>query len=440
MTDNNINLYLTIDMWRFRAIYFLIPILFVVPLMIADETASPAIDENTPPEVLLPLAENGDAVAQYFLALAYAYGKGVKQDDAQTFQWLSQSAERGLAAAQLDLGILFQSGIGVPQDMSAAVKWYRNAADQGLAVAQYNLGVLYEHGNGVGQDAKEAVRWYRVAAEQGLAVAQNNLGFCYERGFGVDHDAAAAIRWYREAAEQGLDIAQNALGFYYERDFAGEKDAEAAAWYRKAAEQGHAAAQFNLARAYKSGRGVPQDGREADQWLRKSAAQGFPAAQEVLDSMKPLTKGDRARKVGEGLGQMTITGYLCSVIIAAFFCTIRRWLTGKHTPFWRATGFCFMFYFALCTVCVGLLTFLILPAMNTNPNPEPVWFQVFTVGTTLLYGIGLGTCVLKFLDVDWKTLRFGRKMMTVLAFIASSVAVMVVTVIVLGILFATLPG
>ena len=39
-----------------------------------------------------------------------------------------------------------------------------------------------------------------------------------------------------------------------------------------------------------------------------------------------------------------------------------------------------MVYFTFCTVCVGLLTFLILPAMNANPNPEPVWFQVFTVG------------------------------------------------------------
>ena len=354
---------------RYLPFLYLSFVLLCAGTLPADELTPPAINENTPPEVLLPLAENGDAVAQYFLALAYAYGKGIKQDDAQTFKWLSQSAERGLAAAQLDLGILLQNGIGVPQDMNAAVKWYRNAADQGLAVAQYNLGVLYEHGHGVGQDAKEAVRWYRGAAEQG-----------------------------------------------------------------------HAAAQFNLARAYKSGRGVPQDDREADQWLRKSAAQGFPAAQEVLDSMKPLTKGDRARKVGEGLGQMTITGYLCSVIIAAFFCTIRRWLTGKHTPFWRATGFCLMFYFALCTVCVGLLTFLILPAMNANPNPEPVWFRVFTVGTTLFYGIGLGACVLKFLDVDWKNLRFGQKIMTVLAFIVFSFAVMVVTVIVLGILFATLPG
>jgi len=190
---------------------------------------------------------------------------------------------------------------------------------------------------------------------------------------------------------------------------------------------------YNLAVAYKSGRGVPQDDREADRWLRKSAEQGFPAAQEVLDGMRPLTGQKRAEKFGEGLGQMTITGYFFAVIIAFGFCTIRRWFTGKHYPFWRAVGFCLMIFFVLNTVLLGIQSTI---SAKTNLNPEPSLFQILLAGATLLHGIGLGTCVLKFLDVDWKNLSFGRKFMTVLAFITSSFAVMVVTVILVGILFA----
>ena len=49
-------------------------------------------------------------------------------------------AEQGDADAQYNLGIMYDEGQGVQQDYKVAVKWYRLAAEQGEANAQYNLG------------------------------------------------------------------------------------------------------------------------------------------------------------------------------------------------------------------------------------------------------------------------------------------------------------
>jgi len=61
-------------------------------------------------------------------------------------------AEQGNANAQYNLGLMYQKGDGVPQDDKTALKWYRLAAEQGNASAQYNLGAMYYKGEGVPQD------------------------------------------------------------------------------------------------------------------------------------------------------------------------------------------------------------------------------------------------------------------------------------------------
>ena len=102
---------------------------------------------------------------------AYQHG-----DYALAAQLLRPLAEQGNATAQFNLGVLYANAQGVPQDYQEALKWYRKAAEQGDADAQYNLGVMYDNEQGVPQDYQEALKWYRKAAEQGDADAQNNLG------------------------------------------------------------------------------------------------------------------------------------------------------------------------------------------------------------------------------------------------------------------------
>jgi uncharacterized protein len=150
--------------------------------------------------LLQPLAQQGDARAQFRLGVMYTYGQGVPRDYAEAFQWYRRAAEQGLAIAQSNLGGTYENGYGVPQDYAKAFQWYRRAAEQGLAEAQHNLGQLYRDGRGVPQDFATAAQWYRCAAEQGHAPAQLGLGILYGTGMGVPKDYVHAYLWLSLAA------------------------------------------------------------------------------------------------------------------------------------------------------------------------------------------------------------------------------------------------
>ncbi len=109
-------------------------------------------------------------------------------------------AEQGDAKAQYNLGIMYDNGQGVPQDYAQALQWFRKAAEQGYDFSQFNLGRMYRTGRGATQDYAEAAKWYSKAAEQGYAIAQNNLGLMYRNGEGVPQDYVQAHMWFDLAA------------------------------------------------------------------------------------------------------------------------------------------------------------------------------------------------------------------------------------------------
>ena len=131
-----------------------------------------------------------------------AYGSG---DYATSFKEFKPLAEQGNALAQYNLGIMYSKGRGVPQDYVEAFRWHKKAAEQGFAPAQYNLGNMYYDGRGVPQDYVEAVKWHKKAAQQGNASAQNNLGNKYYHGRGVPQDYITAHMWYNLAAASGVE-------------------------------------------------------------------------------------------------------------------------------------------------------------------------------------------------------------------------------------------
>jgi hypothetical protein len=127
---------------------------------------------------------------------AAAYYRG---DYTTALRLIRPLAEQGDAAAQFWLGLMYDRGKGVPQDFAKAIKWYRLAADQGDAPAQRHLGAMYEHGKGVPQDYAEARKWVRQAAEQGYARAHYNLGVMHRDGLGVPRDYVLAHMWFNLA-------------------------------------------------------------------------------------------------------------------------------------------------------------------------------------------------------------------------------------------------
>ncbi len=196
-------------------------------------------------------------------------------------------AQQGDASAQFSLGVMYKEGQGAPQDYKQAVSWFRKAGEQGHARAQYSLGVMYYSGQGVTQDYKQAVYWSRKAADQDFPHAQTNLGVMYKEGQGVPRDDKQAVSWFRKAAEQGHAEAQFDLGvMYYIGQGVPQDNKQAVSWFRKAAEQGHATAQTNLGVMYNSGQGVQQDINEAEKWFRLAANQGDSKAKEKLQDIE----------------------------------------------------------------------------------------------------------------------------------------------------------
>jgi TPR repeat protein/S1-C subfamily serine protease len=242
-------------------------------------------DYDTAFREFLPLAEQGDAHAQYNLGIMYDEGRGVRQDYSEAVKWYRSAAEyrsavkRGDAVAQFNLGFMYAKGHGVPTDAVEAVNWYRRAAEQGLSLAKFTLGVMYYYGRGVPRDDREAAEWYSKAAERG-ALSTSVVNHMFQ---GVVQDYGEVARWYRNAAEQGDAGAQLTLGFMYDKGYGvPQDDREAVNWYRRAAEEGDGYAQFTLGFMYYEGRGVPQDYAESAKWFRRSAEQGDAAAQFSL--------------------------------------------------------------------------------------------------------------------------------------------------------------
>ncbi|MDH4124381.1 MAG: sel1 repeat family protein [Gammaproteobacteria bacterium] len=120
-------------------------------------------------------------------------------------------ADAGDAAAQFCVGRLYANGFGVPMDDAVALRWYGAAAAQGHAEAQFNLAVFTENGWGVAMDSLEAAKWYRLSAEQGFLQAQSTLAKNYQFGRGVDPDLVEAYKWYAIAAQGGDYAAQTGL-------------------------------------------------------------------------------------------------------------------------------------------------------------------------------------------------------------------------------------
>jgi TPR repeat protein len=63
-------------------------------------------------------------------------------DYATALRLLGPLADQGNARAQFNLGLMYDEGRGVAQNKAEALKWYGLAANQGHAIAQYNLGLM----------------------------------------------------------------------------------------------------------------------------------------------------------------------------------------------------------------------------------------------------------------------------------------------------------
>jgi uncharacterized protein len=118
-----------------------------------------------------PLADRGDADAQYNLAQAYFMGRGLPQNMTLAEQWYARAARGGHEEAQANYGLLlFQNG-----RQREAIPWVERAANRGDPRAQYVLGTALFNGDLIAQDLPRAYALMTRAAAQNLPPAVTQL-------------------------------------------------------------------------------------------------------------------------------------------------------------------------------------------------------------------------------------------------------------------------
>ena len=67
-------------------------------------------------KLMRPLAEAGDANAEYNMGAMYMNSLGVQQDHKEAAKWFKMAVDKGNVFAEVDLGNLYQSGLGVEKN------------------------------------------------------------------------------------------------------------------------------------------------------------------------------------------------------------------------------------------------------------------------------------------------------------------------------------
>ena len=153
-----------------------------------------------------PLAERGDADAQFNLAQAYKLGRGVPLDLAQARNWYERAARQGHAQAEANLGLLlFQN-----EQREEAVPWLQRAADRGDPRAQYVLGTAHFNGDLVERDWPRAYALMRRAADQGLPQATASIAEMERHLSAEDRQRGLALARQMETGAPATGYAQAA--------------------------------------------------------------------------------------------------------------------------------------------------------------------------------------------------------------------------------------
>lgn len=116
-------------------------------------------------------------------------------------------AQAGDADAQFNLAQAYKLGRGVPQDMNAALDWYQKALVQGHTQAEDAFGlILFQQNRRV-----EAMSYLQRSAERGEVRAQYLVGIALFNGDLIPRDWVRAYALMTRASAAGVDQASAAL-------------------------------------------------------------------------------------------------------------------------------------------------------------------------------------------------------------------------------------
>lgn len=161
-----------------------------------QQKTSSSIQDKAIAGALEKVAKEGNAQAQYRLALLYLHGQGVATNPQKCCDWLQKAVAQGEVDAMRLLAWLYANGVGVEQNTEQTRKLYLQAAQTGDAKAQTICGQMYQTGKfDMPKDIKQALHWYQQAANQAYGDAEYALGRLLFEGTLVQQNLEAAFQW-----------------------------------------------------------------------------------------------------------------------------------------------------------------------------------------------------------------------------------------------------
>ena len=151
------------DMFRNLSAALLLTLLLSPAAMADDaqdqqvESGLAALKSKDFPEairILLPLAVEGNAEAQFQIGLMYYKGDGLPKDRCVAIVWLEKAARQAHARAALMTGFTFYFGGGVKKSHELAYRWASFAHKLGHSQAKNQMFVF---GHDLPQDKKDAI-------------------------------------------------------------------------------------------------------------------------------------------------------------------------------------------------------------------------------------------------------------------------------------------
>lgn len=258
-------------------------------------------------EAITPVAEQGNAQAQYLLGMYYY--RFYSEDSSRFLPWMENAAEADNMKAIKFLADYYRficDDMEPEQRKVLGRKWlYRmievlkKKADKGVVSAAKSLMNLYVHDRPDDMTEKEgreaAVMWHerlidilRAKAEEGTIKDKKKLADVLYNGDDVPEEidsyvtdrADEALRLYEAVSGEKKDGASYYdLGRVYSREVSEEKAFEC---YMKAAEQGYIPAYYAIAAAYLDGEGTKRDFDKAFEWFKKAVDNGDTSAKLKL--------------------------------------------------------------------------------------------------------------------------------------------------------------
>ncbi|MCW9047256.1 MAG: sel1 repeat family protein, partial [Gammaproteobacteria bacterium] len=104
------------------------------------EKANEAYEKNDFATALMlwfPLAEKGNAEAQFSVGKMYLEQKGQRKDSSEAAEWILKAAKQNHTGAQTLIGQMHLKGVGVKRNFNTAANWFLKAARQKDKEAQY---------------------------------------------------------------------------------------------------------------------------------------------------------------------------------------------------------------------------------------------------------------------------------------------------------------